>query len=1371
MRKSLKRFTKESGGSGCVGGAEERKESGAGKGKRIPSSVVKAEEEAKEKVIQAGKTASNDAKKRWKRLRDIRKAVEWHHATSGINELIDRSEERIKAVTEETHCNNEVAKKLEGEANEDSVITNANEKLAKERIEKHLKGDYGKGGKELKDAEVDSTLKKRDSKIVKLTKRDGEIATMLFNRIPKNSNGVITIDACVKYLRQCDESGAFLGLSHHGRHGDRDDELERIFHEELGKSSRDTIVLSDFLQFVYATHGFLATKELERRSNDSIEDSEGAKSSGSSFVFDDDKGSNFSKNEKTIEVEKKIFNLFKTIDSDHSGYLTKKEVGELAQKMGDKLTTLFWHKKLDEAFAEMDPNDDSLVTLKEFISWHHRNHPTQSSHVHEQIKYLFKKIDANQDGKLDRNEVKLLLGKTGNRITKLFSFHSLYGEGKKSFDEAFQEMDESGTGVVTLKEFMTWHCKEHKIEEPLSYDDEGVDTIFPVLKESDDDDDNSCNNDVGDEEENNDDSESWKIEHKILKQTSISSLLLPLHLAAGTPDKSDVVKYLVENENLSVDEQHPPVPKFQITGATPIMFALQSSCIKSFEYLLKQNCNVMIEDAYGYDVISHACRDRNIDPRCIQLLLQYRPNLSDYLMKKIEKYGRNDLILEAFPKDQNRNENVVEETIQFSNNDGNGKERNVEFPFPQSKSQESNNVEEENRITVESLSSPINQTTSEKKIQSILDERKRLSSLSLKKSRRNLCHFANNEEIEDVKKIKSLQPCGCDDDNDALLRQYRNSRSSVYSRNNKVLREKPTFSNLQKLEKWVISGKPSGTALYEKPKHSAALPQSKMKTWHVLEKLLHILATTHARCLVCDILDNRSKDEINEILKGKKNILSFYLKRNWKPWSKISTPSAEESHYEEKMIFKNGYEAIARELQAAIWSFVESRQNAAIQSLLNAIKYASERTMKERENLFQQFHIIGDHYDKVIEYEGRIEYVENCIRKVKERVSQLKGMYESKNENEKKMINATKIWSVTSNEMDTVKNAQEQFKKVKSIHEKLQFVQQVEKAFRNVRNIALEEQLRVAKRKAKTKWVRKVEEAIQEFFRLFLLMKNEMKNINDDLEALTGLEKSDHVSIISSMPSNKGYPSSFSIVHDKETDCKDNGEGDEEAPTEYVRVFNDAKRVYKEVKELNEFCNQAEMRRSDLIFSLCKAFNIEKSEGNENDEVFLQGIIQKENFFLEKEQKSHSDLLQDAKNSIRATSRLRFKIHKFKNIFEKSIRVIRRDTEACKIENENEETADDDTRTKVLHFVQSHFGKDHKKLEVLQLCNKKFLQSQHTKNISNSHFHSHHHQQIKIFCNCKKCQYIKSRLQKQGAEEIEDMKVQMVWEDDEDSVH
>eukprot|EP00941_MAST-03F_sp_MAST-3F-sp1_P002536 g2536.t1 len=165
----------------------------------------------------------------------------------------------------------------------------------------------------------------------------------------------------------------------------------------------------------------------------------------------------------SIVVEQKIREIIASMETEEDGTLTKVEVKVLAGKMGEKLTTLLSHKKLDKAFAQMDSNKDGRVEIDEFIRWHHCEHPTKPAHLFAQIKRRFNELDVDGVGTLSKKDVLTLMKRTGNKISGFFNLHTYYGEKGLTFQNAYHQM----AGLddkVSLQEFLDWHCMHHKLK-------------------------------------------------------------------------------------------------------------------------------------------------------------------------------------------------------------------------------------------------------------------------------------------------------------------------------------------------------------------------------------------------------------------------------------------------------------------------------------------------------------------------------------------------------------------------------------------------------------------------------------------------------------------------------------------------------------------------------------------------------------------------------------------------------------------------------------------------------------------------------------------------------------------------------------------
>jgi Ca2+-binding EF-hand superfamily protein len=165
---------------------------------------------------------------------------------------------------------------------------------------------------------------------------------------------------------------------------------------------------------------------------------------------------------------------FDRIDTDGGGTLDKKEVAVLAAELGEKLTSVFSSKKLDAAFAEMDPDGDGEVTFEEFQGWWHMQYSPlkisqkafakvydqllekQATKEADKIREIFNRIDTDGSGQLDEKEVKALTGELGLKLGGIL--------GLKKLDKVMKEMDPDGDGEVTFDEFSGWWRKHQEAE-------------------------------------------------------------------------------------------------------------------------------------------------------------------------------------------------------------------------------------------------------------------------------------------------------------------------------------------------------------------------------------------------------------------------------------------------------------------------------------------------------------------------------------------------------------------------------------------------------------------------------------------------------------------------------------------------------------------------------------------------------------------------------------------------------------------------------------------------------------------------------------------------------------------------------------------
>eukprot|EP00941_MAST-03F_sp_MAST-3F-sp1_P005030 g5030.t1 len=129
--------------------------------------------------------------------------------------------------------------------------------------------------------------------------------------------------------------------------------------------------------------------------------------------------------------------LFNQLDTDNTGTLDKNEVKQLAKLLGDRLTGFFGFRtaRLDAAFAEMDTDNSGQVNFDEFVDWWLTVHPEQSVEwtVEDRIRYLFNKLDEDNNKRLSLKELNKMSEYMGKRLSSRW-------KGKIYLQRAFNDM-------------------------------------------------------------------------------------------------------------------------------------------------------------------------------------------------------------------------------------------------------------------------------------------------------------------------------------------------------------------------------------------------------------------------------------------------------------------------------------------------------------------------------------------------------------------------------------------------------------------------------------------------------------------------------------------------------------------------------------------------------------------------------------------------------------------------------------------------------------------------------------------------------------------------------------------------------------------
>jgi Ca2+-binding EF-hand superfamily protein len=135
------------------------------------------------------------------------------------------------------------------------------------------------------------------------------------------------------------------------------------------------------------------------------------------------------------------------------GKFGKQGLAKLAAFMGEPLTTLTSHRRLDRAWATLDTQGTGKVTFAQFERWHRSNRPTSAKDREHQAAFLFKQLDVDNSNSLSLEEMTALLKTMGARTKGR--------TGRRDLAAAFSEMDADGSGEVGLDEFVAWHNRQH----------------------------------------------------------------------------------------------------------------------------------------------------------------------------------------------------------------------------------------------------------------------------------------------------------------------------------------------------------------------------------------------------------------------------------------------------------------------------------------------------------------------------------------------------------------------------------------------------------------------------------------------------------------------------------------------------------------------------------------------------------------------------------------------------------------------------------------------------------------------------------------------------------------------------------------------
>ncbi|EAR89788.1 kinase domain protein (macronuclear) [Tetrahymena thermophila SB210] len=148
--------------------------------------------------------------------------------------------------------------------------------------------------------------------------------------------------------------------------------------------------------------------------------------------------------------KKELELIFKKLDKDNSGTLSKEEIKQGFEEMEVELN----QQDLDQIFDQIDTDKNGFIDYNEFLA---------STISHELIsnqnylKKVFKLIDLDKNGSISLNELKNILGSPDQRVNAAY---------QSVFEDIFSQIDINSDGEISFEEFeklITSHiCQQSK---------------------------------------------------------------------------------------------------------------------------------------------------------------------------------------------------------------------------------------------------------------------------------------------------------------------------------------------------------------------------------------------------------------------------------------------------------------------------------------------------------------------------------------------------------------------------------------------------------------------------------------------------------------------------------------------------------------------------------------------------------------------------------------------------------------------------------------------------------------------------------------------------------------------------------------------
>ena len=133
---------------------------------------------------------------------------------------------------------------------------------------------------------------------------------------------------------------------------------------------------------------------------------------------------------------KEYINAFERFDKDYDGFISIDDLAELMQKIGSPIN----EGELQDVKGEINPNDNNMFDLKEYISIMQRRNREKDSD--DDLLTLFQIIDKDENDLIGPTELLNFMNALGHKVSE------------EETEEMIKEFDEDGDGFCTFKEFI-----------------------------------------------------------------------------------------------------------------------------------------------------------------------------------------------------------------------------------------------------------------------------------------------------------------------------------------------------------------------------------------------------------------------------------------------------------------------------------------------------------------------------------------------------------------------------------------------------------------------------------------------------------------------------------------------------------------------------------------------------------------------------------------------------------------------------------------------------------------------------------------------------------------------------------------------------